>query len=92
LAQKGEYIEPFVGGGSVFLYIQPERAILSDLNRELIDLYKGIRNYPHQVWEIFVTFPSGKEAYYRIRDKEYEGKPLYYSQEPLTTYDIILEG
>jgi len=75
---KGEYIEPFVGGGSVFLYLQPERAILSDLNRELIDLYKGIRKYPHKVWEIFVTFPSGKEAYYRIRDGKYEGKPLYY--------------
>ncbi len=39
---KGEHIEPFVGGSSVFLYIQPERAILSDLNRELIDLYKLI--------------------------------------------------
>ncbi len=75
---KGEYIEPFVGGGSVFLYIQPERAIPSDLNRELIDLYKGIRNYPHKVWKVFVTFPSGKETYYRIRVEEYKGKPLYY--------------
>jgi len=75
---KGRYIEPFVGGGSVFLYIQPERAILSDLNEELIDLYKGIRNYPHKVWETFASFPSGKETYYRVRDEEYEDKPLYY--------------
>ena len=75
---EGRYIEPFVGGGSVFLYVQPERAILSDLNEELINLYKGIRNYPHKVWETFASFPGGKEAYYRIRDEEYEYKPLYY--------------
>lgn len=74
----GRYVEPFVGGGSVFLHLQPERAILSDLNTELIDLYKGIRNYPHTVWECFESFPTGKEAYYRIRDEKYEHKPLYY--------------
>ena len=74
----GRYIEPFVGGGSVFLHLKPERAILSDLNNELIDLYKGIRNYPHKVWVSFSSFPTGKEAYYRIRDEEYEDKPLYY--------------
>ena len=75
---EGRYIEPFVGGGSVFLYVEPPKAIISDLNGELIDLYKGIRNYPHKVWETFECFPSGKEAYYRIRDEEYEDKPLYY--------------
>jgi DNA adenine methylase len=74
----GRYIEPFVGGGAIFLYIQPRRAIISDLNKELIDLYKGIKNYPHSVWKTFESFPSGKEAYYRIRDEEYSHKPLYY--------------
>jgi DNA adenine methylase len=74
----GRYIEPFVGGGSVFLHLQPRIAILSDLNSELIDLYKGIRNYPYKVWEVFVNFPSGKEAYYKIRDEKYIDKPLYY--------------
>jgi len=75
---KGKYIEPFIGGGSVFLFIQPERAIISDLNKELINLYKGIRNYPHKVWATFLHFPSGKEAYYSIRNEECKGMPLYY--------------
>ncbi len=75
---KGRYIEPFVGGGSVFLFMQPEKAIISDLNKELVELYIGIRNYPHKVWETFLSLPSGKEAYYKIRDKEYKNKPLYY--------------
>lgn len=75
---KGRYIEPFVGGGCVFLHVQPKRAILSDLNGELINLYKGIRNYPHRVWETFKSFPGGREAYYQIRDEQCEDKPLYY--------------
>ncbi|MEQ8221456.1 MAG: Dam family site-specific DNA-(adenine-N6)-methyltransferase [Candidatus Eremiobacterota bacterium] len=75
---KGKYIEPFVGGGSVFLYVQPVDAIIADLNQELIDLYKGIRNYPHKVWDIFKSFPCGKNAYYKIRDEDFQGQHLYY--------------
>lgn len=75
---EGRYIEPFIGGGSVFLYVQPNNSLVSDLNKELIDLYKGIKNYPHKVWEIFENFPSGKEAYYSIRNESFKGKPLYY--------------
>jgi DNA adenine methylase len=75
---EGRYLEPFVGGGSIFLYIQPERAVISDLNKELIDLYKGIKYYPHKVWETFKNFAGGKEAYYTIRDGDYLTKHLYY--------------
>lgn len=75
---QGKYIEPFVGGGSVFLFVQPEKAIIADSNKELVELYIGIRNFPHKVWEIFQNLPSGKEAYYRIRDEKYKNKPLYY--------------
>ena len=60
----GNYVEPFLGGGSVFLYVKPERAVISDLNEELIDLYRGIRNYPNKVWKTFVDFPTGKDAFY----------------------------
>jgi len=75
---KGAYIEPFVGGGSVFFYMDSNNALISDLNSELITLYKGIKLYPHKVWEIFESFPKGKTAYYNIRNGSLEGKPLYY--------------
>jgi DNA adenine methylase len=70
---KGNYIEPFVGGGSVFFNIKPEKAIISDLNSDLITLYKGVKYYPHKVWEGFEAFPSGKKNYHKIRD----AKPIF---------------
>ena len=75
---KGTYIEPFVGGGSVFFLMNSNNALISDLNFELITLYKGIKLYPHKVWEMFVSFPEGKTAYYNIRNNAFEDKPLYY--------------
>jgi len=75
---QGHYIEPFLGGGAIFLNIQPKKALLSDINPELIDLYKGIRLYPHKVWRIFESFPTGKDSYYEVRDREVNGSPLYY--------------
>src|SRR4051812_38488513 len=75
---KGKYIEPFVGGGSVYMHVKPKKALIADLNNELIDLYKAIRNYPHKVWEIYCSFPSGKRGYYKIRDTYSEDKPIYY--------------
>jgi DNA adenine methylase len=75
---EGAYIEPFIGGGSIFFYMNPNQAIISDLNPELIELYKGIKLYPHKVWEIFESFPSGKSSYYKVRDKSTKGTQLYY--------------
>jgi DNA adenine methylase len=73
---KGKYIEPFIGGGSIFFYVNPSRAILSDLNEELIHLYKGIQKDPLKVWEIFSKFPKGKSSYYLIRNTSFKKKPL----------------
>ncbi|WP_022935282.1 DpnII family type II restriction endonuclease [Mesomycoplasma moatsii] len=38
------YFEPFVGGGAVLFYLQPNKANINDLNFELITTYKVIRN------------------------------------------------
>lgn len=70
------YFEPFVGGGSVFFHLHPKRACLSDKNKELIDLYEGIRNYPEQVWALYENYPSSKKGYYKIREKDPEDLDL----------------
>lgn len=75
---KGNYVEPFVGSGSVFFSINPKKAILSDTNQELIELYRGIKNYPDKVWKIFAKFPATKNSYYQTRDMKTEKYSLPY--------------
>ncbi len=41
---KNTYFEPFVGGGAVFLDLLPQKAVLSDMNLELITTYNVIKN------------------------------------------------
>ena len=41
--QQRRYVEPFCGGLAVVLALQPERALLNDLNPHLINFYKQIR-------------------------------------------------
>jgi DNA adenine methylase len=37
------YIEPFLGGGSVFFHLQPSNSILGDMNPDVIAAYSGIK-------------------------------------------------
>lgn len=67
---KGQFIEPFVGGGSVFFSFGFENAVLSDVNQELIDLYRGLRYSPRLVWKKFKEFPTTKRGYYLIRNTD----------------------
>lgn len=64
----GKYIDPFVGGGGVFLSLDFNKALLSDINRGLMDLYRAIKQDPVGVWSIFEGYPSTKHDYYRIRN------------------------
>lgn len=38
------YIDPFLGGGALYFYLEPTNAILSDINQELITTYSAIKN------------------------------------------------
>lgn len=66
---KGKYFEPFLGGGAVFFSLQPNAAVLSDRNKELINLYTALQLSPDEVWENFEAFPDTKEDYYLIRSE-----------------------
>ena len=62
-----KYIEPFIGGGAFFFYLNPEKAIISDSNEELITTYAAVRD---NVEEIIVTlneYKNEESFFYKIR-------------------------
>src|SRR6266536_2074358 len=44
------YVEPFLGAASFFFELKPEKALLSDHNRTLINCYRWIKVAPGNVW------------------------------------------
>lgn len=41
---KGRYVEPFFGGGALYFYLAPRKAIINDINEKLISFYRGVRD------------------------------------------------
>lgn len=64
----GRYIEPFFGGGALFFYLEPERAIINDINLKLIDFYRGVRTDYAQVRREL----DNLEALYSKNRKEFD--------------------
>lgn len=69
---KGEVlIEPFVGGGSVFLNAEFKRCILNDANQDLIDLYQTLQQHGkpfiRHCRTLFKKTYNTEKQYYRLR-------------------------
>jgi len=66
--QFNAYHEPFLGGGSVFFFLNPSgRAYLSDINAQLINAYVQIRDNVEDVLKIMRGWQNTPQCYYRIR-------------------------
>ena len=61
------YIEPFMGSASLFFAIQPRKAILSDINSELVETFIAVRDNPDKVYRSLIEIPRGRDSYYRVR-------------------------
>lgn len=62
-----KYIEPFIGGGAFFFYLNPEKAIISDSNEELITTYKAVRDNVEEIIEILDGYKNEETFFYKIR-------------------------
>ena len=62
------YYEPFVGAGALFFKLQPSNAYISDINPELINLYKIIRNDVNALINDLKTHKNNEEYFYVMRN------------------------
>jgi len=61
------YVEPFAGSAAVFFDIGPRRALLGDINKELIGTFATVRDHPNRVHKALIAIPKGRSNYYGIR-------------------------
>lgn len=68
------YFEPFLGSGALFFALFRagliRHAVLSDLNRELIDTYIAIRDYVEDVIALLRDYPYDRAFYYALRERD----------------------
>lgn len=62
------YCEPFLGGGAVLFSLQPNRAIVNDLNGDLITVYEVIRDNVEELILSLSKHKNHQEYFYAIRD------------------------
>jgi DNA adenine methylase len=63
----GRYFEPFLGGGALFFARAPRRAVLADVNEELVDCYRAIKDSVEDVICALLEHKYDKDHYYEVR-------------------------
>lgn len=72
------YCEPFLGGGAMLFWRQPQRAIVNDVNSDLIQMYEVIRDNVEDLILELEKHKNESTHFYEVRDwdrnKEKYGK------------------
>jgi DNA adenine methylase len=68
--RRCHYIEPFLGGGAIFFALQPETALLSDSNADLIATYRAVRDSVDDVVEGLSKLRNHRSTFEKIRYSE----------------------
>jgi len=72
------HVEPFVGGGALFFAQRPQRALLADVNPNLIATYEAVRDeVEHVITHLeILSAAHGGESYYEVRTRYNHAKQL----------------
>ena len=63
-----KYIEPFCGSACLYFSLRPTKAVLSDINKELIVSYKTIKKDSKKITERLLGVEKCKTEYLRLRE------------------------
>lgn len=77
IPKHSTYYEPFLGGGAVLFELQPSKAVVNDINGELINVYNVIKNNLEDlIAELSDTskYNNTAESFYKIRELDREPK------------------
>ena len=77
IPKHSAYYEPFLGGGAVLFDLQPSKAVVNDINGELINVYNVIKNNLEDlISELSNTekYNNTSECFYAIRELDREQK------------------
>ncbi|WP_082538961.1 Dam family site-specific DNA-(adenine-N6)-methyltransferase [Lysobacter sp. Root494] len=69
-ARFNRYYEPFFGGGALFFALQPAKAVLSDINQDLINCYRRVKEQPDDLIKALKRLRNSEEDYYRVRESK----------------------
>ena len=71
-SEFNNYVEPFIGGGSIFFDIEPQSSYINDLNYELINVYRQIRRNWKSIEKglIKLNAEHNPALYYQIRNNK----------------------
>lgn len=85
---SGKYIEPFLGGGAMFFYLEPKRAIINDINSKLMAFYNGVKSnfetLQRELSEIEKLYVGNRKKFEELKSKtpnlrvHDENETLYY--------------
>ena len=95
------YIEPFFGGGALYFYLEPQNAIINDVNTKLYSFYKQMQEeYPSvrkQLDELQMVYEQNQKEYEELKKKhpeervENKNEALYYKIRVMFNHKIESE-
>jgi DNA adenine methylase len=86
------YVEPFVGSGAVLFWMlnnfpNMEKAVINDINEDLINTYRVIASNPQELISILENFQN---EYHLLENEEQKKKEYYYHKRSL--YNLRTES
>jgi DNA adenine methylase len=69
-ASYSRYVEPMAGSAALFFGAKPERALLADVNEDLINYFTILRNDLDRLTSSLFKMTASKDKYYSLREQQ----------------------